>query len=90
MIKTRNSSILKKIIYMWLDIHKVLTNHISFIKIKKKVHFLRNKPSAIPYVTSYYKRDWGFCLQYNKFKKFKSGVYKAFIDSKFRVAFESR
>ena len=57
---------------------------ISLKKLKKKIHFLRNKPNAIPYVTSYYKRDWGFCLQYNKFKKLKKGVYKAFIDSKFK------
>ena len=61
-----------------------VNKYISFKKLKKKVHFLRNKPTAIPYVTSYYKRDWGFCLQYNKFKKFKNGVYKAFIDSKFK------
>ena len=30
-------------------------------------------PNAIPYVHSYYKRTWGFCLPYNEFKKLEQG-----------------
>ena len=44
--------------------------------LKKKIHTLKKQPNAIPYVTSYYKKDWGFCLQYNKLKKFKNGNLK--------------
>ena len=29
-------------------------------KLKKKIFTLPNLPSAIPYVTSYYNKDWGF------------------------------
>jgi aminopeptidase-like protein len=36
----------------------------------------------VPYVTSYYHRDWGFCMSYNKFKNLKSGEYNVVIDSK--------
>ncbi len=38
-------------------------------KLIKKIFFLKNFPSAIPYITSYYKKRWGFCVSYNFFKK---------------------
>ena len=34
----------------------------------KNLHFLKNQPQAIPYITSYYKRRWGFCISYNEYK----------------------
>ena len=49
--------------------------------LKKKIFFLKKLPNAIPYVTSYYKKDWGFCLSYNQFKNLKKGKYKAIINS---------
>ena len=42
--------------------------HLS--ELKKKIHFIKKIPDAIPYVVSYYKKDWGF-VSYNKFKKFR-------------------
>ena len=40
-----------------------------------------NMPDAIPYVTSYYKSDWGFCLSHNQKESLPFGQYRAFIDS---------
>jgi len=34
----------------------------------KNLYFLKNQPKAIPYITSYYKRAWGFCISYNEYK----------------------
>ena len=50
-------------------------------ELKKKIHVQKKIPNAIPYVVSYYKKDWGFCMSYNRFKKLKKGNYKVLIDS---------
>ena len=34
---------------------------ITYQKLKNKIFFIPNQPSAIPYVTSYYEKNWGFC-----------------------------
>ena len=34
----------------------------------KNLYFLKNQYKAIPYITSYYKRRWGFCISYNEYK----------------------
>lgn len=49
--------------------------------LKKKIHVNQKLKHAIPYVCSYYKKDWGFCLSYNDFKKLKEDIYHVKIDS---------
>ena len=60
-----------------------INKFLDFKDLKKNLHFIKNKPNWIPYVTSYYKKNWGFSLSYNKFKKLKKGKYKVYINSSF-------
>ena len=61
------------------------------IYLKKKellsrIHTLKNQPAAIPYVTSYYNKYWGFCASYNFIQKIK----KNYSDNdKFFIKIES-
>jgi aminopeptidase-like protein len=48
------------------------------------LHYIKTFKNAIPYVTSYYKKNWGFCLTYKQFKKINvNEYYQVKIDSKF-------
>jgi len=56
----------------------------SLDQLSKKLYSLPDQPDAIPYITSYYKRDWGFCISDNEKRKLKDGKYKVFIDSEIK------
>ena len=50
----------------------------------QKVHTHPTDKSAIPYVTSYYKEDWAFCMSSDEVKSLPLGNFRVFIDSKFK------
>ncbi len=55
----------------------------SWNELKARLHLHPEIPDAIPYRTSYYKRDWGFCLtaaQYRELEQQKE-PFKVVIDS---------
>ena len=55
----------------------------SFEELIQHLHYREDLPNAIPYVTSYYKKYWGYCLEYSLFQKLKKNKkYKCVIDSK--------
>jgi aminopeptidase-like protein len=57
---------------------------IKLEKLNKHLHSIKEQPNAIPYVTSYYEKNWGFCLKHSIRKRLKKGNYRVFIDSKFK------
>ena len=56
--------------------------NIEYEELKKHLHTLQDQPDAIPYVTSYYKEDWGFCISQKQFDELKKGTYEVVIKSK--------
>ena len=52
------------------NLHVVSYSHpinqeIDLKKLLKNIHTDKKRPGAIPYVTSYYQKNWGFCMQEN-------------------------
>ena len=50
----------------------------------KHIHYVDEMPNAIPYVTSYYENDWGFCISKQEFEKLGDGPFRVYIDSSFK------
>ena len=56
---------------------------ISLDKLKEHLHTIPEQPNAIPYITSYYEKRWGFCTTQEQFDNLRNGTYKVVIDSPF-------
>lgn len=54
---------------------------VTLEELKKHLHTLPHAPDWIPYRTSYYKKDWGFCLSHNQLLSLQDGEYEVCIDS---------
>lgn len=50
-------------------------------ELKKYIYTLKEQPDVIPYVTSYYKEQYGFCMSENQKCSLKDGKYHIYIDS---------
>ena len=50
-------------------------------ELNEHLHSIPEIPDAIPYITTYYRDNWGFCLPHNLREKLPQGRYRAVIDS---------
>jgi aminopeptidase-like protein len=56
---------------------------VSYEELNKHLYSNKNLPNAVPYVTSYYKNNWGLCISHNKRKKLNKKIrYKVKIKTK--------
>ena len=53
----------------------------SLAELKTHLVSLPDQPDDIPYRTSYYKEDWGFCIQHNALLEMQEDQYEVCIDS---------
>jgi aminopeptidase-like protein len=66
-----------------------INKKIKFKDLLKRLHSNISQPNAIPYVTSYYKKYWGFCIS-DKLKQElihkhnKNDIFKVVIESKIK------
>ncbi|MCR4692059.1 MAG: DUF4910 domain-containing protein [Lachnospiraceae bacterium] len=54
---------------------------VSLDELKKYVYTQADQPAVIPYVTSYYKERYGFCMSQNCLDALPEGRYHMYIDS---------
>lgn len=50
-------------------------------ELEQHLHTIPEHPDWIPYRTSYYKDNWGFCLAHRDLERFKAGPYRVVIRS---------
>ena len=61
-----------------IPIHKKVT----FAELKQHLYTIPEHPDWIPYRTSYYKENWGFCISDAQLKSLPEGDYEIYIDSR--------
>jgi aminopeptidase-like protein len=54
---------------------------LSLQELKERLYTLPEHPDWIPYRTSYYKENWGFCLSHNQLRELADDEYDVLIDS---------
>ena len=55
--------------------------YLTLDELLPKIYSLPEKPNTIPYITSYYQRDWGFCIEDSKKKSLIPDLYHVYIGS---------
>jgi aminopeptidase-like protein len=54
---------------------------VSLAELKQHLFTLPEHPEWIPYRTSYYSENWGFCVSYNQYVQLREDQYEVVVDS---------
>jgi aminopeptidase-like protein len=82
----KNSSGEKVIDFLRSNLHVVsyslpIHRKMPLTELSKHLHTLPERPDWVPYRTSYYKENWGFCLAASELAQLRDGEYEVYIDS---------
>ena len=59
-----------------------VNKEVTYDELIQHLHSVPEMPEAIPYITSYYKENWGFCFDHHTLLSLpKQGNYHVFIDA---------
>lgn len=53
--------------------------------LRAHLHTLPDKPGAVPYRTSYYTPQWGFCMTHAQLETLREGTYEVLVDTTLAV-----
>ncbi len=82
----KNSNGKKIIDFMKSNLHVLnysipVRKKVSLAELKEHLFTLPENPEWIPYRTSYYSENWGFCVSYNEYVQLKEDEYEVVVDS---------
>jgi aminopeptidase-like protein len=82
----KNSNAERVVDFQKCNLHVVsystpIKKKLSLDELKAHTFTIPEYPDWIPYRTSYYKENWGFCLSHNQLLQLSDGEYEVFIDA---------
>lgn len=66
---------------MVVNYSEPFSGRLQLEELQPHLHSLADRPQAIPYKTSYYDRNWGFCLPHFVRERLEPGEYEVRIDT---------
>jgi aminopeptidase-like protein len=61
-----------------------VTKKMSTEELREHLFTLPDIPDQIPYLTTYYKKNWGFCVTHNQYEQLEDDLYEVVIDSELK------